>query len=216
MISYRTDLPELPKRMLGLPLDHRGYPVPWFVDCSTGKPDFRVIRPSGTAIAHNKRLCWLCGQPRGVYQAFVLGPMCGINRTTAEPPSHRECAEYAVRACPFLTRPLASRNERGLEEHKEPAGVMIKRNPGVAMLWITKSYRPFRVDNGALFRIGEPELVEFYAHGRKATREEIERSVSTGIHLLEEPAREQGDAAMRELTRLRVQFDGFVEKACAA
>jgi hypothetical protein len=46
---------------------------------------------------------------------------------SAEPPSHRECAEYAVRACPFLTRPLAVRNERGLDGF-EPAGVMIKRN----------------------------------------------------------------------------------------
>ena len=215
-MDYRADLPPRPERMAKLPLDERGFPVPWFVDCSSGKPDFRIIRPSGIAIAHNKALCWLCGERRGTYQAFVIGPMCGINRTTAEPPSHRECAEYAVRACPFLTRPLAQRNERGLEHCKEPAGEMIKRNPGVTMLWVTKSYRPFRVDNGALFRIGDPVAVEFYAHGRKATRDEIDRSVSTGIHLLEEPAREQGRDAVRELARLRAGFDKMVEQACAA
>ncbi len=216
MVEYRADLPRRPTRMLSLPLDERGFPVPWFVNWDDGKPDYRVIRPSGVAIAHNKRLCWLCGQPRGVYGAFVIGPMCGINRTTAEPPSHRECGEYAVRACPFMTRPLARRNERDLPDHVEPAGVMIKRNPGVTMLWVTKSYRPFRVDNGTLFRIGDPIAVEFYREGRRAERHEIDHSVATGIHLLEEPAHAQGTAAVAELNRLRTEFDAFVNQACAA
>lgn len=214
MVEYRSDLPERPARMASLPLDERGYPVPWFVAWVDGKPDFRVIRENGIALAHNQKLCWLCGQKRGQYGAFVLGPMCGINRTTAEPPSHRECAEYAVRACPFLTRPMATRNERGLDGI-EPAGVMIKRNPGVTLLWITKSYRPFKVGNGVLFRVGEPTECHFFAKGRKATREEVDASVASGLHFLEEPAREQGADAVRELSRLRGQFDAICASACA-
>ena len=213
--AYRGDLPERPPRMARLPLDARGFPVPWFVAWFDGVPDFRVVREGGVPLAHNKGLCWLCGEPRGVYGAFVIGPMCGINRVSSEPPSHRECAEYAVRACPFLTRPMATRNERGLDAlgAVEPAGDMIKRNPGVTLLWVTKSYRPFRVENGALFRIGDPTEVAFFAKGRQATRAEIDASVSSGIHLLEEPARAQGRDAERELARLRAQFDKIVDTA---
>lgn len=204
-----------------LPLDERGYPVPWFVDMTSGKPDFRVIRPSGIALAHNNRLCWLCGQKLGRYLAFVAGPMCGINRVSAEPPSHRECAEYAARACPFLTRPLAVRNERDMPEHTPPSGVMLKRNPGVALVWITKSYRPFRVDAvgggraGSLFRLGDPTHVDFYCKGRPATRAEVEHSVATGFHELEDVARLQGSDAVRALRSQRAAFDKIVIARCA-
>ncbi len=234
MTEYRPDLPErpeaaamrglnkatadipLPRRMKRLPVSPTGFVVPWFVAWVDGKPDFRIVREGGHADAYNRGLCWLCGEPRGVYGAFVIGPMCGINRVSSEPPSHRDCAEYAVRACPFLTRPSAVRNERGLEGAQEPGGVMIKRNPGVTLLWVTKSYRPFRVDNGVLFRIGDPTEVRFYAKGLPATRAEVEASVNSGIHLLEEPAKAEGGAAVRELSRLRAQFDKFVVGACPA
>jgi hypothetical protein len=91
----------------------------------------------------------------------------------------------------------------------------------VTLLWITKSYRPFRTDGddagreGILFRLGDPTEVHFYAKGRKATREEIDASVASGIHFLTEPAEAQGQAAVADLRRLRGLFDGLVEKACA-
>jgi hypothetical protein len=226
MGEYRSDLPERPRRFMKLPIDERGFPVPWFVAWQDGKPDFRVVRPGGIAIAHNKGLCWLCGEPRGVYSAFVIGPMCGINRVSSEPPSHRECAEYAVRACPFLTRPMAVRNSRGLpEEAQNPAGYMIERNPGVTLLWVTKSYKAFRVDAdpydpgtqaGVLFRIGEPTEVQFWARGRQATRAEVDASVESGLPLLEAPAQRQGPLAVRELARQRAAFDSILGGACPA
>ena len=60
--------------------------------------------------------CWLCGQTLGKHMTFPIGPMCAITRTTAEPPSHLACAEYAVKACPFLSQPRMRRNERDLPE----------------------------------------------------------------------------------------------------
>ena len=218
---YRNDLPERPRRFMKLPLDERGFPVPWFVAWQDGTPDFRVVRPGGIAIAHKRGLCWLCGEPLGVYNAFVIGPMCGINRVSSEPPSHRDCAEYAVRACPFLTRPLAVRNPRGLEDAQKPAGFMIERNPGVTLLWVTKSYKPFKVEEvpgdparaGVLFRIGDPTEVSFWAKGRKATRAEIDASVSSGLPLLQEPAERQGPDAVRELQRMQSRFDQILADA---
>ena len=204
---YRPGLPDRPPRMAKLILDSRGFPVPWFVALIDGVPDFRVIRENGIAYAHNYGICWLCGEPLGRYGAFVIGPMCGINRVNSEPPSHRDCAEYAVRACPFMTKPRMVRNERGLDESVKPAGVGLRRNPGVVLLWVTKSWKPFRVDNGVLFRLGEPTDIAFYACGRKATREEIDASIASGLPLLEEPAHAEGPDAVKALARMKADFD---------
>jgi hypothetical protein len=211
-MEYRSDLPERPRRMRNLPIDDRGFPIPWFVHIDNGKADFRVIRPGGIAVAHNRELCWLCGERRGVYLTFAVGPMCGINRVTAEPPCHSECAEYAARACPFLTRPLAVRNERDMPEDADVAGIMIKRNPGVTLLWTTKSYKPFRANggSGALFRLGEPTDLKFYAKGRLATPAEIAASVAGGYPLLEKMAHEDGPNAVKSLNHQREVFDRLI------
>jgi hypothetical protein len=81
------------------------------------------------------------------------------------------------------------RREEGLDAlgAELPAGHMIKRNPGVSLLWTTRSYRPFRDGSGGiLFRVGEPSQVEWFAEGRLATRAEVEESVRTGLPALEE------------------------------
>ena len=213
-MEYRSDLPERPRRMLHLPLDDRGFPVPWFVAFIDGKPDFRVIRELGVVRAHNKELCWLCGERRGTKFSFVVGPMCGVNRVTAEPPSHTECAEYAVRACPFLTKPLASRRERDMPEDAGVAGVMIKRNPGVSLLWTCKDYRPFRANiggPGVLFRLGDPTALEFYSQGRIATREEIDQSIATGLPHLEKMAKKDGPEGIKAFLGAQRRFDRLLE-----
>lgn len=208
MPQLRSDLPPLPERFKALPLDERGFPVPWFVDWLDGKPVFQAMDPNKFNKAIKFKRCWLCGQQLGSTYAFVIGPMCGINRVSSEPPSHRDCAEFAVKACPFLTKPMARRSTRGMEdmETKNPAGTMIERNPGVSLVWLTKSYKVFRVHNGVLIRVGEPVGCEFYREGRKATREEIDHSVATGLPLLEGPAQQEGANAVRQL---KDQIDVF-------
>jgi len=193
---------KLPPRMQKLPVDDRGYPVPKFVQWIDGKPDFRVVNRSFMANAVRIKLCWLCGEPLGRFQAFVIGPMCSINRVSSEPPSHLECARFAVQACPFLTQPNRKRNEDGLpEEAEQPAGIMIPRNPGVSMIWVTESYTPFKAHGGALFRIGEPTSVEWWAHGREATRQEVIDSIASGLPLLVDVAAKEGPDAIDALNR---------------
>jgi len=184
----RPDLPPLPPRMRALPVDARGYPVPWFVAWFDGKPDFRVIRPSGAPLAIKRNTCWLCGQPLGVRKVFCIGPMCVLNRVTSEPPSHLDCAEFATQVCPFMTRPLSRRSSVPMpEDARAPVGVHLERNPGVFCLWTTRSFRPFRLDrdlpasDGFLIRIGDPDAVAWFAEGRPATAEEISHAVDTGI-----------------------------------
>lgn len=196
---------ERPPRVARLPLDDRGYPIPWFVATVSGRPDFRVVRPGGvqTAIADSR--CWICGQLLiDTRVAYVVGPMCAVNRTSSEPPSHRDCARYAAQACPFLARPHARRRETGLPaDANEPAGTMIRRNPGVALVWITR--RPVQVwnaPNGVLFDLGRSVGVEWWARGREATRSEVLDSIESGMPILRNEAAKDGSAAMLELERL--------------
>lgn len=193
---------DIPQRITKLPTDKRGYPVPWFVAWIDGEPDFRVIGPRKIATAVNERKCWICGETLGTYLAFVIGPMCAINRLGSEPPSHRECARFASRACPFMINPSMKRNERKKPEEAEPAaGMPILRNPGVTLIWITKNYYPMRVDRGVLFRVGDPITLEWFCEGREATRLEIMDSIESGLPILRDMAERQGPAAEKQLQR---------------
>jgi hypothetical protein len=171
--------------MTKLPVDKRGFLVPAFVH-QTGPDewDFRVVKPGWVATCHNTHRCWLCGEPLGKFECTVVGPMCAINRVSSEPPSHYECGFYAVRACPFLTKPAAQRNEKDLPEGGTMAGIGIPRNPGVSMLWIAKRHGIVQTPTGPLFTLGDPDRVEFYAEGRIATHAEVLKSMQTGLPLL--------------------------------
>jgi hypothetical protein len=199
--ALRPELPPLPDRIKRLPVDARGYPVPWFVTWENGVPEFRIMDGAKFVRAVRERLCWVCGQTLGSFLAFNIGPMCAVNRISAEPPSHRECAEFSAIACPFLSRPHMRRREGGIPAESAGAGVMIKRNPGVALVWVTKRYElvktepgPRRVDN-TLFQMGDPTDLLCFAEGRAATVEEIRASVDSGYPLLEAEARRGGGAA---------------------
>lgn len=184
--------------MQKLPVEERGYVVPWFVQWIEGKPDFRIMDGEKRVRAINKRLCWLCGETLGQCLAFVIGPMCAVNRVSSEPPSHRDCAEFAAKACPFLTMPKMVRRETGLpEETAEPGGVMLRRNPGVTLLWMTKGYRVIRDGEGFVLRIGNPTDVAWYREGRAATRAEVVESIESGLPALVEPFEQVVDPDQR-------------------
>jgi len=204
---------DMPDRIARLDRDARGFPVPEFAMWFDDVPDFRVIKPGYVRKCIIKNNCWICGERLGVRKAFVIGPMCCINRISAEPPSHRDCALFAAKNCPFLSMPLARRNDRDLPVERSAPGTMILRNPGVCAVWMTKRYDVMRVDNGILLQIGEPELIEFYAQGRIATRAEVDHSVSTGLPILEAEARRESPDAWRELGKMQRQFETLLKSA---
>jgi hypothetical protein len=197
----------LPPRMISQPISPKGFPVPWFVAWIDGVPDFRVIDTPKVERAVRQQLCWLCGQKLGRHLAFVIGPMCAVNRVSSEPPSHHDCAAYAVKACPFLTQPRMRRNEKDLPtDGKEPPGMMILRNPGVTLLWMTRSYKLFNVGGGQpgrnyLFKVGDPDTVTFFCQGRIATRAEILDSIDSGMPILRAAAERDGFEAIKALAR---------------
>lgn len=219
-IARRFDPETLPARIRALKVDpKRGYPVPWFVQWlpdAEGKPypEFRVMDVKKLVRAVKERLCWVCGEKLGVYMTFVAGPMCGINRTNSEPPSHHECAEWSAKNCPFLTKPKMTRREDDLIDNKKlvetAAGVCLPRNPGVTMLWTTKSYKIFQPpgEKGFLIEMGEPEMVEWFREARPATQDEVLDSVESGLPSLKELAAQDDDpeAAFKDLRESVAKF----------
>jgi hypothetical protein len=197
----------MPAGLSARPVSSRGFPIPWFVthrDLKTGELDFRIVDPHRIGEAWRRRVCWTCGRPLGRHLAFAIGPMCAINRVTSEPASHRECAEYSVRACPFLSRPRARRNDTDMPADRGAPGVMIERNPGVIAIWMTATFSAFNVRHssarkGVLFSLGEPTEVTWWAEGRPATHAEVEASVASGMPALVAAAEldgEEGKAAL--------------------
>ncbi len=215
----RADLPPLPGRIACLPVDKRGYPVPWFVAWVDGEPEFRAADGAKLTRAIRDKLCWVCGQPLGQYLAFIIGPMCAVNRISAEPPSHRECAEFSLRACPFLSKPQMDRRENDLPENTRCAGFMIRRNPGAMLLWITRDYRIVGDGNGGvLFRLPSPMELVPYSSGRRATLEELQEAFDSGLPILENTAREDGPRAMAALDQMvhaARKLLGLKEYACS-
>ena len=207
----RPELEELPSRLKNLPIDERGYPVPWFVDWIDGKPEFRAMDPRKWIEAVRFKKCWVCGERMGRWMTFVAGPMCGISRTSSEPPCHLECAQWSARNCPFVNNSQAIRRTDAEINNLSPCigGTAITRNPGVTMLWTTKDYSVFDDGSGGkLIQMGEPNAVEWYAEGKIATREQVMASIDSGLPALVTMARQQG--AMKYLNECTERFSRFV------
>ena len=195
----------MPKRMEQLPRDDVGRPIPFFVEYIDGKPDFRVMNPKNYRAAIIRGLCWVCGKPiqKTSKQVFVAGPMCLINSTSAEPPSHMDCAEWSARACPFLVNPKKTRRDGNLPaEADSPGGIMLDRNPGVTALIAARYWSPVEAGGGVIIKFRSVEEVRWFAEGREATREEVAISISSGLPALVKLAQQEGPDAERALGRM--------------
>ncbi len=212
--SASINLKTLPRRMADLPCDSRGFPVPWFVAYIEGKPEFRAMDHEKFVRAIREKRCWVCGQTMGIYVCFVAGPMCGINRTSSEPPSHLECGRWSAVNCPFLSNPrMVRREDEAINNtllRDNAAGYAIARNPGVAMLWITRQFEVYDDGRGGkLIQMGEPESVEWYAEGRAATRAEVMASIESGLSNLEALARRE-KGGMEALEGYKKRFEKWI------
>lgn len=183
----KFEMTDIPERIAKLPRDFRGFPVPWFVAWVDGKPQFPIMDREKLIKAIRHKFCWVCGESLGANKVFVIGPMCAINLTSSEPPSHLDCAEFSVKACPFLVNRNQKRIESALTKQCSAAGEMIKRNPGVALLWNTKSYQTFSDHKGGLLiRLGKATSIMAFANGERLTDFSVlEESIESGIPLLE-------------------------------
>jgi hypothetical protein len=121
-----------------------------------------------------------------------------------------------------LTQRELSRRTIGLPEDIAFApGLGLQHNPGVALIWITKSYRPWRVPEsavreagaqpGVLFAMGAPTHLAFYRQGRLATRDEIAAAIEQGLPALRRVAQAHGPAAVAALLQQLTAFEQLLE-----
>lgn len=128
----------LPESMSGLPKDKRGYPIPWIVlRDKHGLPHFTVNDGRKVAQCAKFGLCGICGKALGTHVPknpqkgayFVGGPACFYSERGAflDPPMHRECAEYAMRVCPYIANPSYGKSlgMGTLTDASTPAGIAV-------------------------------------------------------------------------------------------
>jgi hypothetical protein len=189
----------MPSRIAKLPISDTGFPIPWFVPHENDQPIMQASDAIKRMRAARIGLCWICGEPLGRFKCFILGPMCCITRTTAEPPCHHDCSFYAVQACPHLKNPKAKRNPNLPPGYVPPPGVALERNPGCNAIWTAHDFHLFSAGDGFLFRVGAPVEVTFYREGRQATRAEVMENIESGLPTLRDLARLDGREAMADL-----------------
>jgi len=167
--------------MRRLPIDDRGYPIPEFVSNLDGKRDFRVVSLEHLAKCIRNGVCWICGNPLEVRKVFVVGPLAAIQAVCNEPPSHVECAEFAVRACPFLLLPKAQHRPNDIPNIQKMPGSM-NRNPGACCLYTVTGYsRHEKPDGRIVFRTGPALRVVWYTQGRPALRSEVLSAIEESL-----------------------------------
>lgn len=138
------DIP-MPDAIAALPRDARGFPVPAFVyrpdDWQPGQPlDLRVLDTDAAKILMMARRCGVCGLPVGYRMWFIGGPMCLYNRIF-ETPTHRECAEYAMLACPHLNNAAHEYVTRPGDDGLKHDPNLVKARPRYQVLVSTRGYK---------------------------------------------------------------------------
>lgn len=95
----------IPHRMRTLPLDPRGYPIPYIVFRDrNGDPHFTINDGRVRLRCLLQRRCGICGKKINGPVWFVGGPLSAFHPhgAYAEGPLHENCAEYALKVCPWL------------------------------------------------------------------------------------------------------------------
>jgi hypothetical protein len=170
---------EVPERIARLPRDEHDQPIPWFAAIVDGRVDLRLADEVKLRRAVADGRCWICGDRFTVgahharQRSFIVGPLAAFNRVAPEPPSHRTCALYACRVCPFLTRPAKRRAGNIPEEAHAAPGDPILENPGVSLIWMCRRYDVENHDGGLLFRLPYPAALYAYAEGLPALSHQL-------------------------------------------
>lgn len=99
---------EIPDQMRHLPLDDRGYVIPYTVlRDRRGKAHFAVNDEYKRQEILKEDRCPICGLKLLRGRWSVGGPLSLLDDRGAliDPPMHYECSHYALRACPYLAAP---------------------------------------------------------------------------------------------------------------
>lgn len=148
---------------------YNGRPVPFVVAIVDGIPRFSFNNEIKRRQAILDRLCGQCGKPleRGCMAFICAGEDVG-DRLAEEPGMHRECAEYAFSACPFLSQEGYQTRERKIQDDKSimvPWSARPEDRPKQMALVIAKGYVPEMLGPKLIARFGPPRQILWYREG---------------------------------------------------
>ena len=107
--------------------------------------------------------CWICGEPLGEHKAFLISEDVVKTRVHDEPPSHRDCAIFAAKACPFIVNPQMRRNRKDM-----PLAVDARSgHPAKYCVWVTNK---FAIENRGGRRFWRHRLTWIYGNERVRRR----------------------------------------------
>lgn len=179
----RLEAIEVPRRMRTLAKDARGYPVPFLVMVDkSGTPQFTINDHAKVHDCISKHLCAICGKrfDRNAMMHremwFVGGSRCFLHERGAflDPPLHLECAEYALRVCPFLaaSRYMRRVDAKKLDPNNLPDGMAIvqegfamPRLPEIFGLGMTHRYRVISQGSSPVFVVDDWRYLEWWRAG---------------------------------------------------
>lgn len=177
-MSWR-DVP-MPPQVAALPRDPRGYPVFYAVQREgyvPGEPaDFRTLEVDHHVEAGQKRLCAICARSLPYWLWFLGGPMCLANRIFGDGPMHRDCMDYALQVCPYLTHAsmeYAVVKDPSFMERVDDDLVgdpnVITRRPERMLLYRTRGYRIITHTGGKpVFRVEPPVEVQWLTNDARS------------------------------------------------
>lgn len=177
-MSANRQFDNMPPSIAALERDPRGYPIPWFLYRSDHFPlDFRVVDPVKFSTAMRECRCWVCGEPMTGTVAFLGGPLSTAQRLYADPPTHIACAEFSVRACPFIAMPKAQRREAEIATPVVISDGHSTANPGVYGMVFCNIGDYGLVDKGMIRAERTNPYVMWFHEGRDARWIEVKQAI---------------------------------------
>lgn len=177
----------IPERLARRPRDSRGYPIPASVQIDAqGKPDFRVTDVRQWQSLVSRRCCALCAEPLGRHLAFVGGPLSHKSRFFTDAAMHKECAEYALKVCPFLAAPrfkFANPEHLRVAEGQELVinGLASDTRPERFFLGITRGFQVVSVSGEIVLQAEPWESTTWWRQGEPMAQDEAPSTMTEPV-----------------------------------
>jgi hypothetical protein len=131
MMKYDWKSIPIPDKIKSLEKDSRGIPIPFLAMRDIdGTPHFTVNDHTRHLQCLAEDRCGICGKRLLRGRSFVGGPMSAFHPQGCyiDPPMHQECAEYALRVCPYLAAPkyIKRIDEAKIDPSKIPNSIILQ------------------------------------------------------------------------------------------
>ncbi|WP_149264271.1 hypothetical protein [Actinomadura sp. K4S16] len=145
---------EIPQRLAHLPVcPRRNVPVPYAnITTEDGQHDFTALDSAKVVRLAAERRCGICEDTLDYWIVFLGGERSAQSRAYTDPPMHEECARFAARTCPYVTRAHMSRRKTPLTPDTTVPKGFSEDKPAEFLLYFTRSYKHQVTRDGVLFR----------------------------------------------------------------